>query len=404
MGQKHYRVWWQKPKRYAEQEEERKVSFLELFYDLVYVVIIAQLSHRLAEDISWTQFLEFTFLFMVVWWGWFNGAIYHDLHGNDDIKTRVITFLQMFAVAGMAVYIHDAFGEGAVGFAVSYSAYLLIITVLWYRTGYHDPDHRPLSTPYSLFYLISIVVVVLSVFFAPPVRFYLWYASFFLILVQPLILYSFGRMNAWIKAQLDRSAGLSPSIIERFGLLTIIVLGEVITGVVTGLTQGHGLEPVSGITAFLLMSMGIGIWWVYFDYISNQKPKDNRTVESLWGYLHMPLTLGITAAGAAVINITEAGHDHIQTALLLLTGGLALVYATISIMFFTLRSDKTTRKLNRTGQVVTALAAVLSLVLYFLKLDILLTLILLDLIILAPVYFGFRVWLIQHLRTMDHNL
>ena len=304
----------------------------------------------------------------------------------------------------MAVYIHDAFGEGAVGFAVSYSAYLLIITVLWYRTGYHDPDHRPLSTPYSLFYLISIVVVVLSVFFAPPVRFYLWYASFFLILVQPLILYSFGRMNAGIKAQLDRSAGLSPSIIERFGLLTIIVLGEVITGVVTGLTKGHGLEPVSGITAFLLMSMGIGIWWVYFDYISNQKPKDNRTVESLWGYLHMPLTLGITAAGAAVINITEAGHDHIQTALLLLTGGLALVYATISIMFFTLRSDKTARKLNRTGQVVTALAAVLSLVLYFLKLDILLTLILLDLIILAPVYFGFRVWLIQHLRTMDHNL
>ena len=63
-------------------------------------VIIAQLSHRLAEDISWTQFLEFTFLFMVVWWGWFNGAIYHDLHGNDDIKTRVIAFLQIVCRGG----------------------------------------------------------------------------------------------------------------------------------------------------------------------------------------------------------------------------------------------------------------------------------------------------------------
>lgn len=70
-----FRRWWQPPRLAEDQPEERRVTFLELFYDLVYVVIIAELSHTLAGDISLTGIGIFVFLFIIVWWAWFNGAI-----------------------------------------------------------------------------------------------------------------------------------------------------------------------------------------------------------------------------------------------------------------------------------------------------------------------------------------
>lgn len=395
---KHYWLWWQKPKRYADQEADRKVSFLELFYDLIYVAIIAQLSHALAVHISWQSFWEFTFLFIAVWWGWFNGAIYHDLHGNNDIKTRIITFIQMFAVAGMAVFVHNAFSDGAIGFSIAYSIYLFIIMILWYRTGYHDPDHRPLSTPYSLFYLTSILLMVASIFVEPPIRFYLWYFSLFVIVTIPFWLSLMGRKHPKMQAQIEGASGLSPSIVERFGLITIIVLGEVVIGVVNGLTSSHHLDVMTGFVGFLAMSMAVGIWWVYFDFIANQGPNDARLMENAWGYLHLPLSLGITAVGAATLNIVTEGNHAEQPVKLLLTAGIALVYLTIATMFFTTKKQEGTREFNRVGQIVTALAGIISIGLYFLPIKTHTLLFWLDVVMLAPIYFGFRVWIRQYLK------
>jgi low temperature requirement protein LtrA len=145
---RNIRRWWQPPKNIREREEERRVTFLELFYDLVYVVLIAQLSHALAQHVNPAGVAGFVFMFVTVWVAWGNGAMYHDLHGNNDIRTRIFTFLQMFTVAAMAVFAHDALGESAVGFALSFAAYQLVLTWLWWRTGVYDPHHRPLPVIY----------------------------------------------------------------------------------------------------------------------------------------------------------------------------------------------------------------------------------------------------------------
>ena len=120
---RNFRRWWQPPKNIRDREGERRVTFLELFYDLVYVVLISQLSHSLAEHIDWAGVGGYLFLFVTVWIAWVNGTMYHDLHSNNDIRTRIFTFLQMFTVAGMAVFAHHALGEGSVGFALSFAAY-----------------------------------------------------------------------------------------------------------------------------------------------------------------------------------------------------------------------------------------------------------------------------------------
>jgi low temperature requirement protein LtrA len=115
----------------------------------VYVVLVSELAHALADHVDASGLAGYAFLFVIAWWAWLNGSMYHDLHGSNDIRTRVFAFLQMFTVVLMALFVHNALGEGSVGFALSYGAYQLILTVLWWRTGVHDPDHRLLSRPYS---------------------------------------------------------------------------------------------------------------------------------------------------------------------------------------------------------------------------------------------------------------
>ena len=159
-----FRRWWQPPRPASDRSEERRVTFLELFYDLVYVVIIAELSHTLAGNMSLAGIGTFVFLFIIVWWAWFNGAMYHDLHGNNDIRTRVFTFLQMLTVAAMAVFAHNAIGEGSTGFALAYAAFHLILTWLWWRTGVYDLNHRPLSQPYSSTFLITSILFIVAIF------------------------------------------------------------------------------------------------------------------------------------------------------------------------------------------------------------------------------------------------
>src|SRR5919108_4958582 len=197
-----FRRWWQPPHPASDHAEERRVTFLELFYDLVYVVIIAELSHALAGNISLTAIGIFVFLFIIVWWAWFNGAIYHDLHGNNDIRTRVFTFLQMLTVAAMAVFAHNAVGEGSVGFALAYAAFHLILTWLWWRTGVYDPNHRVLSQPYSFTFLITSLLFLVSIITPAPWRFMLWVLDLFIDLALLSLLLT--KRNAAIQAAVNR--------------------------------------------------------------------------------------------------------------------------------------------------------------------------------------------------------
>ena len=309
---RNFRRWWQPPKNIRDREEERSVTFLELFYDLVYVVLIAQLSHALAEHVNLAGIGGFLFLFLLVWLAWLNGSLYHDLHGNNDIRTRVFTFLQMFTVAAMAVFAHDALGAGSAGFALSFAAYQLVLTWLWWRTGVYDPNHRPLSQPYSLAFLVSTLLFAASAFVPTPWRFYLWGLALVLSLLIPMYNLTQGRNNPDVQAQLDIAFSISPSAVERFGLLTIIVLGEVIVGVVNGVAGHHHLSLLVGITAALGMLIGIGLWWIYFDFISQHMPIDTRSKTAGWMYLHVPMTAGIVATGAAVLNVVEHAGEPLS--------------------------------------------------------------------------------------------
>src|SRR3954464_11064901 len=100
-----FRAWfWRPPRPHGEVLRERSVSNLELLYDLVYVAVIGQASHALAEHLSAAGVLEFAIVFGMIWTAWVNGSLYVELHGRHDGGTRLFVFVQMAILALLAVF------------------------------------------------------------------------------------------------------------------------------------------------------------------------------------------------------------------------------------------------------------------------------------------------------------
>ena len=108
LGRRFKRWFWRPPRPHGETIADRTVSFLELFYDLVYVAVIGQAAHHLAEHVSIRGFAEFSVIFGLIWIAWVNGSLYLELHGREDGRTRSIVFVQMGILVLLAVFTADA--------------------------------------------------------------------------------------------------------------------------------------------------------------------------------------------------------------------------------------------------------------------------------------------------------
>jgi low temperature requirement protein LtrA len=99
--------WWGAPKKFSTENRDRKISWLELFYDLVYVIAISTITHSLAKQFSKSALLDYFFLFVIIFWGWLNGSLYHDLHGNEGLRTKLMTLWQMLIIAALVITLHS---------------------------------------------------------------------------------------------------------------------------------------------------------------------------------------------------------------------------------------------------------------------------------------------------------
>lgn len=134
------RQWWERPRLWQEgthgdEGAERRVSWLELFSDLVFVVVIAELAHYLEGHISWGGVFGYALLFVAAWWAWIGGTFYNERFETYDLSYRLFVFAQLIPIAGMAIFAHDGLGATSAGFALSYAAVRALITILWLRGG-----------------------------------------------------------------------------------------------------------------------------------------------------------------------------------------------------------------------------------------------------------------------------
>ena len=197
-----------------------------------------------------------------------------------------------------------------------------------------------------------------------------------------------------LRGEFERTMAVTPSIVERFGLFTIIVLGEVIVGVVQGLAAHHHLTWYIGGRAALGMLIAIGVWWLYFDSVSHRMPRQEQTAFFSWFYLHLPLTMGIAAVGAAVLNVVEHDSDAIPFGVKwLLIGAIGIALAGISLLNRTLDLPETYRKLHSVVGWAALGAAIVIAGLGFLSFPTMLFLALTVVLMLAPIITALVMWI-----------
>jgi low temperature requirement protein LtrA len=284
---------------------DRRATWLELFFDLVFVVAVAQLGQNLTHDHTAVGFVRFVALFAPVWWAWAGFTFYANRFDTDDLPYRVLSLLGMFAVAVLATTIPNVFEGGAGGFALAYVAVRLVIVTLYARAIRHVAEGRPLARLYFAFFCAAIVVWLASVAVPAPGRYWLWALALAIELTAPL----FG----W---RLIPRAPISPAHMpERFGLLTIIVLGESVFAVVVGVA-GAEWEVGSVLAAAGGFLAAAALWWIYFDFLDASLVVGGAGRRRLVGglvftYAHFPVIVGIAALGIGVkFAIVSAGGTH----------------------------------------------------------------------------------------------
>jgi low temperature requirement protein LtrA len=316
------------PRLRTGEESERRATWLELFYDLVFVVAVSQLAHNLNEDISISGFLGFVFLFIPVWWSWIGTTMYANRFDNDDIGRRLLVGLQMLTAAAMAVNIHHGLSENSVGFATSYALSRIVLVMEYVRAGSYIAEARPLTTRYAAGFAIAAVIWLISDFVALPWRFAVWGIGIIVDLVTPFTARQY-------QLKLLPHASHLP---ERFGLFTMIVLGEAIIAVVDGVSEQRW-DIYSTIGAILALTTAFSLWWVYFDNLGGTpivaaKSEGRVRKMLLWLYTHFPLVIGIAATGVGVEKLllskqTQPLPDKIRY---LICGSVALCWLALAIL------------------------------------------------------------------------
>ncbi|HEX2021948.1 MAG TPA: low temperature requirement protein A, partial [Candidatus Thermoplasmatota archaeon] len=282
--------WWRPPRlRSNEPDEHRRATWLELFYDLVYVVAVAALAARLEARHDAAGWLEFAALFVPVWWSWAGVTFYNDRFDTDDLAHRLLTLLLMVGAVGLAIFIEHGVERGGAGFALSYVGLRAILVFMYLRAGRHATIARPLTRRYALGFSIAAAMWLASLAVDPPLRHVVWALAMAVDVGTPLT----ARRH---QAMLPISRSHLP---ERIGLFTIIVLGEGVAAVVHG--AGAGAIGVSTLAAAALaLSIGFAVWWVYFENLDETVVRRTRVAGQVWFYAHLPLAVSITAAAVGL--------------------------------------------------------------------------------------------------------
>src|SRR5215831_16111280 len=319
---------WQAPRPHGEQPRERVVGPLELFYDLATVVLVAQAARHLAGHLTWGGLGEFAVVFTLVWIAWINGSLHHELHGHDDARARSTFLLQILVLVAMGAFIPEAGGARGAAFAIAAGVLFAVLAVLWLLAARGDrPEYRRPSRLFVAGTAACAILLAGTAFLPASARIPAWGV------LDAAYLAGFAAVFLTVLPTPAATLTVSDALIERFGLLIIIVLGETLTGVVAGLAR----EPVSALTlgvGLAAVVVGFGAWWTYFDFAGRRHPRPDRPAGLQWMLGHLPLTAAIAAMGAAMVSLVEHAHDGrtpAATAWVLCAGTAVVLGATMLV-------------------------------------------------------------------------
>src|SRR4051794_35663536 len=327
-----------------DAEAERRATWLELFFDLVFVFAIAELAGVLHDSPDWDGVAHLVRLSVPVIWVWMNFIFYADQFDTDDVAYRLAVFAGMLASAALAVSLPAA----ATGFVLAYVAVKAIMVVLYGRARWHADTRlaRRFCGWCVVAYGISGALWLLSLAFDDPYRQMLWALGL-------AIEIGFPAVGPREFAEMPFDVAHIP---ERYGLFTLIVFGESI--VVTALGIGSGSSALVAGVAFVI---ACALWWLYFDRIEDNQLGGAIRPNLLFIYGHPALFVALTTvAVGARFAIEDAGAHALElNKRAILAGGVAASVAAITLVqAATLRPPPRANQTARAGAAVVVLALI----------------------------------------------
>jgi low temperature requirement protein LtrA len=319
----------------AHSEPHRQTSWLELLFDLSIVVAVAQSSHQLEHALAEGRVAEglvgYLIVFAAIWWAWMAFTWFGNVFDSDDVPYRLFTFVMIAGSLGLAAGVPQiAYLDFRVG-VLSYVVMRLAYVAQWARvlqTG--NPTWRKVA---------SRMIVLVTINQAGWVAF-LWVPTEWKIQVF-VVWFAVDIATPYVAGWDARAGGHHHHIIERYGLFTIIVLGESMTAATMALSEA--LESRVDLVPLLTLAIAalvivVSLWWIYFDFTTGGAPAGTRTAQYFWGYAHFFVFSGAAAVGAGIALAASWLIDPVQIRLpesavvLIIASAVAVFLITVALI------------------------------------------------------------------------
>ena len=293
--------------------QERKVAFVELFFDLIFVLTIIQLSHSLAAHYSLLGLAEAAMLTLAIWWVWIYTTWSTNWLDPDKAPVRILLFVLMFLGLMLSIAIPTAFGAGGLLFALIYVAMQVGRSAFTAYAMRRDwPENSLNFTRITVWTLFSAVFWLAGGLVEHEVRLALWLIALAIDYLSPALGFVVPGLG---RSTVDDWQVSGEHMAERCALFVIICLGETI--LVTGRTVA-GMELLDGFTIILLATAFFStaiLWWIYFRFghgeaadLIEHSAKPGRIARHAFTYAHIPIVAGIILS--AVAEEFALAHPH----------------------------------------------------------------------------------------------
>ena len=308
------------PRLSAVLRTEGRVTPLELFFDLVFVLALTQCTALMAEDPSWENVVRGLLVLGVLWWAWVGYAWLTSVVDPEEGIVRFAIFAAMAGLLVVALCVPEAFGDLALLFAVAYGVVRMGQIVLFIVASRDDPQLRQSVTGLAVSTALGVALLVGASFLDGLPQGGLWALALLLDMGGP---YLFGA-EGW---------KLVPGhFAERHGLILIIALGESIVAI--GVGAEHGVDAGIVAAAALGIVVAAALWWLYFDIVALVAERrlsnaavgreQNEVARDSYSYLHFPMVAGIVLVAVSLKKTLADVGDPLDTVpAFALLGGLA---------------------------------------------------------------------------------
>jgi low temperature requirement protein LtrA len=311
----------------APAEREQRVTALELFFDLVFVFAITQVTGFLYHDPTWTRVAEALAILMALWFAWTAYAWLGNTAGSDEGTMRVVLLAAMAPLLVASLAVPHAFGKDALVFGVAYFLVRTLHLVAYTLLARGNPELRAVVVRLSRTILPAAGLLVVAGLLPEPLRAFCWAAA--------LTIDYGGLLLSSIEGWRVEPAHFA----ERHALIVIIALGESIVALGVG---ASGLALETGVITAVVLGLAVAgcLWWAYFDVVATvaeRKLREAGPVERAriardsYSYLHLPMVAGIVFFAFGVKETLVHVHAHLTSVpAAALCGGVALYLLALS--------------------------------------------------------------------------